>query len=193
MNIPTSIVAQVYREHIDKFGDPFRSVRYENPPSDSDDIYPSFIDVMIWSPDDEVNITTFSTIGMSEKKMRGADHRAELHFSVEGLLNDELMSQITLFMANVSLYPFMNDSYFDWGHTLPNIDSVPGFPAARSLLFHPAFMEEGWDLIATDEADVKIINIIPITKDEHVLSKEKGINAMLDYMDEQGISFFTPR
>ena len=193
MNDSAKIVMQVYHEHISKFGEPARSVSYENPPSDSDDIYPSSIDVMVWSPDNEVNITTFATIGMSEKVMQGADHRAELHFSVEGTLGTELTSEITMFMANLSLYPFMNNTYFDWGYTLPGIGKVPGFPAAGSLLLHPAFMEDGWDLISTDDAEVKIINVIPVTQKEYMLSKEKGINAMLDYMDENNISFFQQR
>ena len=193
MKKSTQIVEGVYQEHIAKFGEPSSSVRYDNPPSNNSEIYPSFIDVMVWQPEEDVNMTTFSTIGMSEKSMQGAEHRAELHFSVEGTVDEELASEITMFMANVSLYPFMNATFFDWWYTLPNVNENPGFPSAGGLLLHPAFVEDGWDLICTDEGQVKIINLVPITKEEHALSKEQGIDSMLDYMDEHEISFFKQR
>ncbi len=129
MTKPTELVKAVYREHIQNFGEPAQSIRYNNPPSYVPDIYPSIIDVMVWPPEKALNMTTFCTIGMSEKPMNGADFRAELHFAVEGALNKELTSKITRFLANLSIYPFMNSTYFDWWHTLPNVGSIPGFAA----------------------------------------------------------------
>ncbi len=193
MKKPAEIVKEVYHEHIRKFGEPALSLRYDNPPSYDENVYPSYIDVMVWPPEEDINITTFATIGMSEKVMPGCEHRAELHFAVEGALDEELTNQITMFMANVSLYPFMNTTYFDWWHTLPNINRIPGFPSAASLLFHPAFVKDGWDIICTSEGHVKILNLVPITKEEHALFREKGINFMLDYIDENEISFFKRR
>jgi len=190
---PTELVKAVYREHIQRFGEPDQSIRYDNPPSNDPDIYPSCIDVMVWPPEEGFNMTTFSTIGMSEKPMDGAEHRVELHLSIAESLSKELTSKITIFLANLSLYPFMNSTYFDWWHTLPNVGSIPGFESTPSILLHPAFVKDGWDLICAEGLHVKILNVIPITKEEHALSKEKSINELLDYLEDNKISYFERR
>lgn len=193
MKKPTELVKAVYRAHIQNFGEPAQSIRYDNPPSYDPDTYPSFIDVMVWPPEEDLNMTTFSTIGMSEKPMNGADFRAELHFAIEGALNKELTSKITIFLANLSIYPFMNSTYFDWWHTLPNVSSIPGFESTTSVLIHPAFMKGGWNSISLKEEHVKILNIIPITKEEQALSKDKGVKYLLDYLEKNEISYFKRR
>ncbi|KGD64579.1 hypothetical protein Y5S_02334 [Alcanivorax nanhaiticus] len=138
-------------------------------------------------------MTTFCTIGMSEKPMSGVDHRVELHLSIAEKLSDELVGKLTVFLANLSLYPFMNSTYFDWWHTLPNVGKIPGYASTSSLFMHPAFVENGWDVICAEEAHVKILNVVPITKDEQLISKEKGVNALLDYLSDNEISFFERR
>ncbi len=193
MITPSEIVKNVYREHIEKFGEPAQSFRYDNQSSDNGISYPQFVDVMIWVPDEDVNMTTFATIGMSDKAMKGVDYRVELHLAVEGALDENTTGKLTIFLANLSLYPFMNSTYFDWWHTVPNAGNIPGFPSTQSLLLHPAFVKDGWDLICTDLGHIKIINIVPITKEEQQMSKEKGINALLDYLDENEISYFARR
>ncbi len=190
---PKPIVRQVYKEHISKFGEPSCSLRYDNPPHYDDEVYPSFIDVMVWNADEEVDITTFVTIGMSEKKMKGADYRAELHFSIEGKLKQSSIDKITIFMANVALYPFMNSTHFDWWHTLPNVNKIPEFKSGCGLLLHPAFVEDGWDVICTEESHVKIMNLVPLTKYECDIAAEKGIDCLLDYLVENEVNYFKPR
>ena len=193
MKKPTSIVKQVYHEHISKFGEPDQSTRYDIPPTYDETKFPSFIDVMVWPADEEVHVTTFATIGMSDKAMLGAEHRVELHYSIEGVLSVELTNQITMFLANLSLYPYLNDTYFDWWHTLPNINKIPGFPSASCVLLHPTFIENGWELICTDEANVKILNLVPLTKEEHDFAKKTSISVLLDSMAEKNVSLFEPR
>jgi hypothetical protein len=193
MKRPTELVKAVYREHIERFGEPEKSIRYDSPPSNDTDIYPSFIDVMVWPPEEDLIMTTFSTIGMSEKPMVGAEHRVELHFSIAEKLNEDLIGKITIFLANLSLYPFMNSTYFDWWHTLPNVGQIPGYESTTSLLLHPAFVKDGWDIICKEGTNVKILNVVPITKEEQVLSKEKGINDLIDYLYDNEISYFDRR
>jgi len=190
---PSEIVKKVYREHIEKFGEPTRSLRYDKKEPYDSNAYPPFIDVMIWSPEEDLNMTTFATIGMSDMPMKGADYRIELHMSVEGELDEETAANITIFLANLAQYPFINSTYFDWWHTVPNAGEIPGYKTTHSLLLHPAFVENGWDLICTDYGHVKIINVIPITKEEQLMSKEKGINFLLDYLEENEVSYFARR
>lgn len=194
MQKPSAIVKAVYWEHIRRFGEPSRSLRYDNPPAESPDvIYPPFIDVMVWEPEEDLNMTTFTTIGMCDKPMATVDYRVELHFSVEGPIDEGTTGKIATFLANLSLYPFMNKSYFDWWHTLPNVGAVPGFPSASAVFLHPSFVKNGWDIICTEYGHVKIMNVVPITKEEHALSRENGINGMLDYLEQNGISYFARR
>jgi len=187
------IVRQVYKEHISKFGEPSSSIRYDNPPHLDDEIYPSCIEVMVWDADEEVKVTTFATIGMSEKEMVGVNYRAELHFSIEGKLENKAVNVITKFMANIAVYPFINSTYFDWWHTLPNVNNIPEFKSECGLLLHPAFVDDGWDMICTEESHVKIINLVPLIKSECNIATEKGIDCLLDYMVENEVNYFKPR
>ncbi len=54
-------------------------------------------------------------------------------------------------------------------------------------------MEGGWNSIRIKEEHVKILNIIPITKEEQALSKDKGIEGLLNYLKENEISYFKRR
>jgi hypothetical protein len=74
------IIRQVYREHIEHFGEPDDSVVYED--HDAPHGRPARIDIFVWRATAEIDITTFATIGMAAAPMSGADHRAELHFSI---------------------------------------------------------------------------------------------------------------
>lgn len=191
--IPSEIVKLVYREHINNYGEPSKSWRFDNPPSGETKSLPSIIDVLVWPPENNIDMTTFATIGMSEKPMSGVNYRAELHFAVEGELDERAINKITIFLANLCMYPFKNSTFFDWWHILPNSGNIPEFPSASSVLLHPAFVKGGWELITTEFGQVKILNVIPITKFEYNLSKENGVNQLLDYLDDNKISYFAPR
>ena len=78
-------------------------------------------------------------------------------------------------------------------HTLPNINKIPGFPSASCVLLHPTFIENGWELICTDEANVKILNLVPLTREEHDFAKKTSISVLLDSMAEKNVSLFEPR
>ena len=88
---PSGLVRSVYFEHVDHFGEPDHSIRFgDGRQKSGEEHFPSFIDVMIWSPDSSVDIGTFSTIGMSDRPMIGVDHRAELHFAVRGAVAEKV-------------------------------------------------------------------------------------------------------
>jgi len=193
MQKPSRIVKKVYKEHIEKFGEPTQSFRYDNPPNNDGITYPPFVDIMVWFPDEDVNITTFATIGMSDRKMKGVEHRVELHMAVEGILDENTIGKLAIFLANLSLYPFMNSTHFDWWHTIPDAGKIPGFISTESLLLHPSFVKDGWDIICTEWGHIKIINVVPITKKDQQLSKEKGINYLLNYLSDNDINYFEPR
>jgi hypothetical protein len=194
MSQPSQIVKSVYKELINHFGEPDNSVRFGNgQPVNGEEHLPSFVDVFIWKSDEEVDINTFSTVGMSDKAMSGADFRSELHFSVRGNLTDAEIKTICTFLANISVYPFIQNTHFDWFQILSNPGQIPCFEKATSIIFHPAFIENGWDVIKNKEKLIKILNVVPITENERQLMKDKGFSALAEHFEKNNIDLFNRR
>ena len=192
MKKPSKIVTKVYQEHLALFGEPSSSLKFKTPAGNDLDRCPGYIEVLVWSPDEELSMTTFATIGMSDKTIGDSEHRAELHFAVHDKLDDQMTDKISQFMAEVALSPFVSNTQADWWKILPDLQ-VPGFPSASCVLFHPAFVKDGWDLIESGERQVKILNLVPLTKEEFTISQEKDLTAMLNHMYDNKINFFKPR
>lgn len=135
------IVKQVYREHIENFGEPDDAIVYED--HDASHRRPARIDIFVWRASAEGDITPFSTIGMAASPMSGAGHRAELHFSIRGRLDSAAIGTTSKFLANVAMYPFLNDTFFDWWHKIRDPGKIPLFTSATAVLFHPRFVKTG--------------------------------------------------
>ncbi|MDL5038067.1 suppressor of fused domain protein [Comamonas resistens] len=193
MKKPSALVKAVYREHIARFGEPAQSIRYEDAPVGSSTAVPAFVDVMVWPADEELDITSFATIGMSDQEMARPGGRAELHFSLEGNVDPQTMGRITLFLANLSLYPFINHSHLDWWHVIPEAGHIPHFADMRSVLIHPAFVDDGWSHICHEAQCVKILNVVPITRPELEVYRASGIACLRQYFEQREINLFAPR
>ena len=178
------IVRRVYREHIDRLGEPDRSIVYED-----HDERPSRIEIFVWHASPERDVTIFSTIGMAAAPMSGASHRAELHFVIrrERQLDPATVGETSTFLANLAIYPFVNKTFFDWFHKVRG--PVPLFPGAAGVLFHPRFVETGWDTIEFDGVPVKILNVVPISQDEY----QMDLWDLFDHWTKTNADLFTPR
>ena len=130
--------------------------------------FPARIDVFIWDPTDDCNMSTFSTIGMSAIPLQ-ATHRAEVHFSIRRLLSNSEKHDAARFLANLAMYPFSIDEPLDWWHTISRPGNIPLYRAAECVLLHPRFANGGWDSIATSEGEVRLWNVVPITQEERAL------------------------
>jgi hypothetical protein len=183
---PASILQQIYRAHIEHFGEPDHSIVFDD--ARQIDGFPDRIDVLIWNPDNECDITTFATIGMASLPLPKARHRAELHFAVRKELEQRQISDVSRFLANLAMYPFQIGEPLDWWHTLNNPGEIPLFLTAKCVLLHPRFANDGWDSIVTGEGDVHILNVVPITREEKDL---REISAILDRLQE--VDIFEPR
>jgi hypothetical protein len=159
------IIRQVYREHIARWGEPDDSIVYEN--DDSPDGPLARIDIFVWLASADRDITWFSTIGMADSPMSGADHRAEMHFGIRCHLDPTTVREVSLFLANLSAVPFQNNTFFDWWHTVRWPAGISLFPSTMGLVFYDGLTLEGWDTITFDGTLVKILNIIPITAEEY--------------------------
>jgi Suppressor of fused protein (SUFU) len=182
------IIKQVYREHMEHFGEPDDSVVYED--HDAPDGRPARIDIFVWRATAEIDITTFATIGMAAAPMSGADHRAELHFSIRCPVDSTTIGKTSKFLANLAIHPFLNATFFDWWHKIGVPGPIPLFTSATAVLFHPKFVEAGWDRMELDGALVKILNVVPITPDEHRIA---SVSDLIAHWAKIDIDLFAPR
>ena len=176
----------VYREHINRFGEPTDSIVFDDETPRAG--YPERIDILIWDADDDCDITTFATIGLSSLPMPKAPYRAELHFAVRRHLDAREKQQFAGFLANLAMYPFQTEEPLDWWHTLRDPGSIPLHHTASCILLHPRFVEDGWDTSMIGDQEVRILNAIPITQQEREL---RQINLIQDALG--GLDIFEPR
>ena len=182
------IVRHVYQEHIERYGEPDRSIVYEDyaaPPE-----RPSRIDIFVWPASAQDGITLFSTMGMAAAPMSGAPHRAELHFAIRRHLDDATVGSISKFLANLAIHPFLQATFFDWWHKVRDPGPLPLFTSATSVLFHPRFIETGWDTITFDGLMTKILNVVPITPEEYDMHP---LGPLGKHWETAGIDLFEPR
>jgi hypothetical protein len=171
----------VSKEHILRFGEPDLALAY-----DESKALPATIPalkhllVMCWRPTQEVDITTFATIGMSARPVPGASYRLELHFSLRGRIADDVERSVTRFLANLANYPWDHERALDWWHVLRNPGRIPAFPNCSSVLLHPRFTPEGWDHLHHENEVVRLLNVVPITEAE----RERAAAATRDLLQD---------
>lgn len=189
-NGPSAIIKHVYREHLARFGEPDQSYRFDSRHRAVEVIYLDVHDVFIWRANAECEMTTFSTIGMCERPMTGAQHRAELHFAYRGELSSKEESELARFL-DIAVYPFANQCSLDWWHTIREAE-IPLFSKCSAILFYPAFSADGWKSIQLGELKTKILNVVPITQHELEMKRE-GVDNLLQYFENNNIDFFSDR
>ncbi|HEX4984819.1 MAG TPA: suppressor of fused domain protein [Burkholderiales bacterium] len=161
---------------------------YENKNAPAE--YPDRMDVFVWKASADAPITTFSTIGMATRPMVGARHRAELHFSVRGRIDKGAVGKGSKFLANLAMHPFINRTNFDWWHKVREPGAIPLYSKATSVLFHPRFVDTGWDSMQFDEISIRILNVVPITPDEYAIQE---VSNLQDHWMDINVDLFEPR
>ncbi|MES2697682.1 MAG: suppressor of fused domain protein [Verrucomicrobiota bacterium] len=182
----SQIAKEVYHAHVDHFGEPADSWKFDD--GKRSDVFPDRIDVMFWPTDADCGISTFATVGMSDRPMVGANYRVELHFSLRLSLQRAAAAPVARFLANLAMYPFQIGAALDWWHTISQPGPIPFFREASCVLLHPHFVPNGWDAISTKSGDVRILNVVPITPAEKALKMKSRIADALS-----GIDVFSPR
>lgn len=182
---PSALATRVYDETLRQFGAPDHSYRFETPDAARSSM-PDGVDVFAWDPSDEVDITNLATVGMCDHPMHGAAHRAELHHAVRGTLEREARDRAATLLANLAAFPFLETRALDWWHTISRFGPFPGFSRCTAVLLHPAFTHGGWDRVEHDGLTVRILNVVPITRDEMATARADGVGALMErvYRDE---------
>src|SRR5262249_54537875 len=109
------------------------------------------------------DVTLFNTLGMSERRMPGADYFTELHFAVRAPLDKEQRLAVGGFLANLAESPFENRLKLDWWEVINNPGHIPGFSGCKHLLLHPRFAPDGTDTLEDPDGPVKLLYVVPIT------------------------------
>jgi hypothetical protein len=154
---------------------------------------PGLKHVMVWPADDEVDVCTFNTLGMSEEPIPGADYRAELHMGVRRFLREPQRERLARFLANVAEYPFHHTRTLDWWHVIANPGEIPQFPGCKHLLLHPKFTDEGFDTIEDQDGPVKLFYVVPVTPLERHLLVDHGRDSFLEYAESEGLDLLADR
>lgn len=152
-------------------------------------------EVLVWraDPSDEEDVTTLATFGMSRRAMPGGTLRAEIHMTIRASLSREDEAATARFLAHLACYPFDHRSALDWWHLLSSPGPIPGFPSCSAVLFHPRFVDAGWDCVHEGDQVVHLLNVVPITPDERALLKRGGLNALQDRWAEGEVDLFRDR
>lgn len=189
---PTPLAAKVFEETVERFGDPVRTFRFETPAGARDRV-PGIVDVFAWTASPQVKLTNLATVGMCDRPIPEASHRAELHLAQRGDLSDVQLEATATLLANLAAYPFLTGRALDWWHTLARFGPFPAFPSCEAVLLHPAFTHGGWDRVEHDGITVKILNVVPITADEMATAREHGVSALMERVYRDEIDLLTDR
>jgi hypothetical protein len=86
-----------------------------------------FIHLAVWLPELKTGVTTFHTLGMSEKYMPGADYLVELCWQIRGSLTRKKRALCARYLADVVVYPFLNNLKLDWWEHIVDAGEIPLF------------------------------------------------------------------
>ena len=189
---PSTLAGAVYDTLLERFGEPRHTFRFETPP-DAEGSVPEVIDVFAWTASPAVGITNFATVGMCDRPMSGAAHRAELHFAVRDALPEEDLERAATTLANLAALPFLTGRGLDWWHTLARVGQFPGFSSCTAVLLHPAFVHGGWDRVVSGATTVKILNVVPITEDEMATARDHGVGSLMERVYRDDIDLLCDR
>lgn len=185
---PSPLLRQVFSEHVLRYGDPDMLYHF------GEDGDPSVrLDVYVWQVKPDIPVTTFSTLGMSDRAMTGCEHRCELHWTIRDKMEDHEEADAAAFLANLATFPFLKGTYFDFWHVLPMLPTLPSFPSCSAGLFHPSFVDGGWDALSAGITTVKILNFVPLTAEECHEARTMGVNALLSRLQTERVDLFVDR
>ena len=154
---------------------------------------PTLKNVMVWPADDRTSVTTFQTLGVSDRKIPGTDYSAELHMGIRAFLPKPERERVSRFLANVAEYAYDHRRTLDWWHVIGNPGEIPHFPGCKHLMLHPRFTEEGFDTVPDADGAVKVFFVVPITPLERHLLVDHGRDSFIDHLVEKEIDLFSDR
>jgi hypothetical protein len=186
-SIPTERMKALYHHFTEKWGEPEHLIWFD-PNQAGRKCALEKIHIGVWPSDEECDVNSFVSFGMSEVEMggSGSSNRAELQFAIRGNLTNEEIHEVARFLANVAEYPFANNLTLDWWHSLGDSGKVPCFPEVSKILFRPSFSDSACSDATYQNETIKFLFIVPLTEEESHIITVHGPEAYENYMEENG-------
>jgi Suppressor of fused protein (SUFU) len=153
------------------------------------------VDVHVVAPTAERPVYTLVTSGMSERPMAD-DRYAELTIVLpptwpatdgEEFRRPEGHWPYKLLQDLAQLPHEFNTTLWS-GHTVPNGDPpepyAPDTKLCGTLLTPPLIAPEGFEMLRFEEREIQFLAVMPLHRDEMQLKLDKGLDALLDLLDE---------
>jgi hypothetical protein len=154
------VLRDVFSAHRAAFGEEDHGYLFEHGPPPIDRL-----DVLVYRPAGNLDLTTFTTIGMATAPDPGGN-RSELQFSRRGRLNADDESAVAGQLANLAVHPFSTGASFGWGQLIGLGHDFPTFPGRPAVFLSGPLTNTGRDYLATSEGQVRVINVIPVSEAE---------------------------
>lgn len=164
-------------------------------PAELDDPPPVLLltHVAVWPADENCDVTTFHTLGMSERLMTGADYFAELHWAIRASLTEDQRLRVAQRLADLAAYPFEHDLKLGWWEVIRQAGPLPQFDGCRHILLHPRLADEGFDEIEHPDGTIKVLYVVPITPLERHLILSHGSRDLVNHWAEDGTDVLRDR
>lgn len=180
---PTARMRNIYRHYADKWGDSEHLIWFDPSRASKATRLPRF-HVAVWIADDDVDVTTFVTMGVSDVELQSCDRsRIEFHWAVRGHLSADEVHLGAQYLANLAEYAFDHERCLDWWHQLKNPGAIPLFPQATALLLRPPFADDDDGDLCFDGDHVRTLFVVPLNDEQaHLLSRD-GPEAYVHHLE----------
>jgi Suppressor of fused protein (SUFU) len=165
------VLRDVFNAHRAAWGEEATGYVFENGPGPV-----RRLDVLVYRPTADVDLTSFVTVGMAVEPMPaapgpGGGGRAELQLSRQGRLDEAGEHAVAAQLANLAVYPWATGQQMNWGHVVGLGREFSAFPGCRAAFLSGPLSSTGRDYIDTTSGPVRIINVVPITDAERARAR----------------------
>ncbi|MCS7080686.1 MAG: suppressor of fused domain protein [Chloracidobacterium sp.] len=179
-NPPTPRMRRLFFKMSEHWGRPTRMAAH-------DDLH-----IAVWE-DPAGAATAFNTLGLSEVACAADGSPIELHWLVKHPLDLAGQTAAALFLAQLAAAARAPEVRFDWHGRVHTPGGVPGFTCCYDVWLHPALTDADPDTLEDAAGAVKLLYVIPLTEYENFVLAQRGVEALLDYVQTNAIDLLTPR
>lgn len=184
---PTPRMKALYHWFARQWGESGRLIWFD-PARASGPVRVEKLHVAVWPANDDCDVTTFVTLGVSEVELAGCEiRRVEFHWAVRRHLSHDEIQLGAKYLANLSQYPFDHGRCFDWWNTLASPGQIPFFPTATALLLRPPFTSETDQEVSVGGEQIRMLYLAPLNSEQHQILMTEGVDAYLDYLERTGL------
>jgi hypothetical protein len=194
VTLPSEKMKRLYHHFIERYGEPKDVWVFD--PAEFKEPAPPFLGlthVMAWPADRHCDVTTFQSLGMSDRRMKGARYFAEVHWGIRAKLKKQQRLEVARRIADVCAYPFQYDRKLDWWEVIKNPGPLPGFEGCKHLLLHPKLAAQAEDRIKDEDGLIKLLFLVPITPQERHLIVDHGRDALTDHLSANEVDVLSDR